>query len=261
MKLLTTAALPTLREHRARHPRLGDHLGRLITPRHFSRLHDTLADDFPLACDNDGYHGVDLPRYFRMIHAIAGPPPMSTRINSAWPGLSTDPLLLAAPPPPVLDERLLWITVPDVVRCACGAPTHCRNRPTRDCAPIGDAHATLEQFALMHVFLAWLPLAFVAQDGSEHGLIPWDAPGLRCLFIGGSDRWRYSPAAADLVAQAKRRGLLVHWGRASTQRQLRYVASLGVDSFDSSRFSRWRELLLQDGLRMASAGQQLRLTA
>jgi hypothetical protein len=46
MLLLTTAALPQLERHR--HP----NLGRLITPRHYCRLDDTLAAGISVAVDN-----------------------------------------------------------------------------------------------------------------------------------------------------------------------------------------------------------------
>jgi hypothetical protein len=47
MLLLTMAALPQLQQHH--HP----NLGRLITPRHFCRLADTLAAGYAVAADND----------------------------------------------------------------------------------------------------------------------------------------------------------------------------------------------------------------
>ena len=48
-------------------------------------------------------------------------------------------------------------------------------------------------------------------------------------------------------------------GRVSTARRIRYAHSIGCTSFDSSRYSRWRELLLDDGLIRASQPPQLRL--
>ena len=53
MLLLTTAALPQLERHR--HP----NLGRLITPRHYCRLDDTLAAGISVAVDNDCFLGPD----------------------------------------------------------------------------------------------------------------------------------------------------------------------------------------------------------
>jgi hypothetical protein len=48
-------------------------------------------------------------------------------------------------------------------------------------------------------------------------------------------------------------------GRVSTAGRIRYAQSIGCTSFDSSRYSRWRELLLGDALTRASQPPQLRL--
>jgi hypothetical protein len=48
-------------------------------------------------------------------------------------------------------------------------------------------------------------------------------------------------------------------GRISSAGTIRYARSIGCTSFDSSRYSRWRELLLDDGLARASQPPQLRL--
>jgi hypothetical protein len=76
-------------------------------------------------------------------------------------------------------------------------------------------------------------------------------------IIGGSTRWKLGPEAVELVRQARGRGLQAHMGRISSARTIRYARSIGCTSFDSSRYSRWRELLLDDGL--ASQPPQLRL--
>ena len=91
------------------------------------------------------------------------------------------------------------------------------------------------------------------------GRVPWEAPGLAAVFVGGSTHWKLGPEAGDLVRQARRRGLHVHMGRISSARTIRYAHSIGCTSFDSSRYSRWRELLLDDGLARASQAPQLRL--
>ena len=147
--------------------------------------------------------------------------------------------------------------------CAARAAgeTHCRPRDReRGCAPVGDASGTLERFAVWHPFLVHLPLAYVLQDGCERpGLIPWDAPGLTAVFVGGSDRWRYGEACANLVREARRRRLLVHFGRISSLSKIRYIQSIGATSFDSSRYSRWRDITLGAGLAAASQPAQLRL--
>jgi hypothetical protein len=114
--------------------------------------------------------------------------------------------------------RCLWLACPDVVR---------------------DAHATLERFH------AWLPevqgtgqpLAFVAQDGAEDTAIPW--ADFCCLFLAGSDSWRFSCAGTGLVSEARTRGKLVHMGRVNSLRRLRAAYDLGCDSVDGSSASRF----------------------
>ena len=245
MLLLTTAAVPQLDQHRHMN------LGRLITPRHRCRLADTLEAGYPVAADNDCFQGLDATSVCAMLEAIAPWPSVGARIRRAWPwaragvswsfvggGVRREAIVpderLPAPHP-----NLLWIAVPDVV---------------------GDADATLEQFRAWHMWVCHLPLAFVLQDGAERpGRVPWDAPGLAGVFVGGSTGWKLGPDAAGLVRDARRRGLHAHMGRVSTGRRIRYAQSIGCTSFDSSRYSRWRELLLDDGLTRASQPPQLRL--
>jgi len=265
--LLTTAALPQLHAHR--HPQLG----RLITPRHRCRLAATLDAGYPVAADNDCFTGLDAAAVCRMLEAITPWPSVGERIARAWPATRAGIRTLAGPAvehgprrredtaPAHPHPNLLWIAVPDVVRCACGRPHPCTG-PARgpQCEPVGDADATLEQFRTWHMWLCHLPLAFVLQDGAERpGRVPWDAPGLAAVFVAGSTAWKLSPAAAALVGQARRRRLDAHMGRVSTARRIRYAHSIGCTSFDSSRYSRWRELLLNDGLARAAQPPQLRL--
>jgi hypothetical protein len=159
------------------------------------------------------------------------------RIRRAWPW--AQPAWLENEPVAPAHPNLLWIAVPDVV---------------------GDADSTLERFRDWHMLLCHLPLAFVLQDGAQRpGRVPWDAPGLAAVFVGGSTRWKLGPEAAELVRQARARGLLAHAGRVSTARRIIYFKAIGCTSFDSSRYSRWRELLLDDGLARASQPPQLRL--
>ena len=257
MLLLNTAAHPTLLRYR--HAQLG----RLCVPGCCSHVSETLAVA-KVGFDNGCYHGLDPVAVCRMYEQIAGWPPMGARLAKAYGALlveAPDPRLGLGGPLPSIHANLLWCTVPDVVRCSCGRDTHCRPRERkRDCAPVGDSGATLERFGVWHPFLAHLPLAYVLQDGSERpGLIPWDAPGLTAVFVGGSDRWRYGEACANLVRAARRRGLLVHFGRISSLSKIRYIHSIGATSFDSSRYSRWRDITLGGGLAAAGQPAQLRL--
>lgn len=99
---------------------------------------------------------------------------------------------------------------------------------------VGDATGTLER---SRPFLPWIreqgfPAAFVAQDGCEDGLIPWDE--FDVLFLGGSTEWKLGPAARVVTAEAKSRGLLVHMGRVNSASRMRYAAAIGCDSSDGT---------------------------
>ena len=270
MLLLHTAAHPTIQEYG--HP----NLGRLLVPGCWSRADETLASGVPCAIDSGAFGGLDVEAVCRMLGGVMPWPSVGARIRNAWPwaaagdawtfgdggGVRRTVVLddTALPEPP---RGLLWVAVPDVVRCRCGAAKPCiGNRRSPGCEPVGDAAATLEQFRQWHMWLSHLPLAFVLQDGSEApGMVPWDAPGLAGVFVGGSTAWKLSRAAADLVGEARRRGLHAHMGRVSTARRIRYARSIGATSFDSSRYSMWRRLLLADGLTRASQPPQQRLIA
>ena len=175
-----------------------------------SHVAETLAVT-KVGFDTGCYHGLDPVAVCRMYEQIAGWPPMGARLAKAYPWASMtstvtyladggfrEDLVLGGPLPDI-HLNLLWCTVPDVVRYACGLPTHCRAAARgRQCAPRGDSAATLERFAEWHPFLVHLPLAFVLQDGAERpGMVPWDAAGVTAMFVGGSDRWRYGAACAD----------------------------------------------------------------
>jgi hypothetical protein len=200
-------------------------IGRLLQPRDFSRLGDTLAAGYNVALDNDGFNGVDFQRYSQMIASVRTTifgelPTMSQLIQHAgypWPNSSEpsqphplgDPPLISPPAP----ANLLWVVVPDVV---------------------ADARRTYEYFEWLHPLVADLPLAFVLQDGAGDVGVPFGAPGLRCLFIGGSDRFKESAEAAEIVAHGKCLGLWIHGGRCNSSRRARYFASIGCDSFDGT---------------------------
>ena len=77
MLLLTTAALPQLQQHH--HP----NLGRLITPRHFRALADTLSAGYPVAADNDCFQGLNAAAVCAMLEEIAPWPSVG-----AWGGVA-----------------------------------------------------------------------------------------------------------------------------------------------------------------------------
>jgi hypothetical protein len=125
---------------------------------------------------------------------------------------------------------------------------------------VGDAAATCEMYARHRPYIckAGLPLGWAAQDGAGPSDIPHDAAA---VFIGGTDAFKLGVAAREIVATAKRRGLWVHVGRVNTVRRLRYCQSIGADSVDGTKWSRFRDTYLPGGLAFLAGGQQLRLTA
>src|SRR5215472_7315971 len=66
-----------------------------------------------------------------------------------------------------------------------------------------DAAATLRMAgpALRLIRRLGFPAALAAQDGLEHMTIPWAE--FDVLFIGGTTAWKLSPAARELVRQAR----------------------------------------------------------
>jgi hypothetical protein len=104
---------------------------------------------------------------------------------------------------------------------------------------VGDARATLEQFAVWQPVIAsmGLPVALVGQDGLEDLDPPWER--MQAFFLGGSTEWKLSDAAASRARAAKARGCWVHMGRCNTLRRLRHAYAIGCDSIDGSAFSRW----------------------
>lgn len=97
-----------------------------------------------------------------------------------------------------------------------------------------------------------LPLAYVAQDGVETP--PWAE--MDALFIGGTTLFKLSPQVERLVKGAKDRGKWVHMGRVNTDRRILFAGAIGCDSFDGSKFSKWRRTWLRDGLTAAGAQSQ-----
>lgn len=99
---------------------------------------------------------------------------------------------------------------------------------------VGDAVATLARSRpwLARIRALGYPAAFVAQNGAEDMVLPWDE--FDALFIGGDTAWKLGPHARALTAEAKRRGKWVHMGRVNSARRLRYADAIGCDSADGT---------------------------
>lgn len=110
-------------------------------------------------------------------------------------------------------DRCLWAVAPDV--------------------PF-DAAATLDESRpwLPHIRALGIPAAFAAQDGCEHGLIPWD--DFDVLFLAGSTDWKIGPVAERLSREAKARGKSVHMGRVNSRQRLRTAEWFGCDTADGT---------------------------
>lgn len=100
---------------------------------------------------------------------------------------------------------------------------------------VGDAVATLERSApwLPKIRSLGYPAAFVAQDGIEDTVIPWD--DFDALFIGGTTEFKLGATARSLIFEAKRRGKWVHCGRINSLKRYRAMEALGCDSCDGTK--------------------------
>lgn len=149
--------------------------------------------------------------------------------NDCFSGLDPDAYLSMLKRLPT--EGCLFVTVPDVVA------NH-------------DATLKLWDEWSPKVKAKGLPAAFVLQDGCHtYSDVPDDADA---VFVGGTTEYKLSFNVQAIILESKRRGQWVHMGRVSTQRRIRYAQSVGCDSFDSSKFSKWSELEIPWALRMLS---------
>lgn len=99
---------------------------------------------------------------------------------------------------------------------------------------VGDAVATRKRAYRMLPRIRELGFkaAFVVQDGETVDQIRWDE--MDAIFVGGSTEWKLSQAAADIVAEAKRKGKWVHMGRVNSYKRMRLAAAIGCDSVDGT---------------------------
>lgn len=99
---------------------------------------------------------------------------------------------------------------------------------------VGDAVATLARSRpwLARIRELGYPVAFVAQDGIEETVIPWDE--FDALFVGGSTEFKLGEVAVEVIREAKARGKYVHVGRVNSRKRLMAFAELEVDSVDGT---------------------------
>src|SRR5690349_1313130 len=118
-----------------------------------------------LACMTAPAHGNVIPPSTRYACADG-------KFGKSWPGEQAWFAWLTATVDRYGPELCLWAVAPDV--------------------PM-DAAATLTQSLpwLEPIRALGIPAAFAAQDGSDHGLIPWEAVDV--LFLAGNTEWKTSP--------------------------------------------------------------------
>jgi len=124
---------------------------------------------------------------------------------------------------------------------------------------VGDHPATLALWEEWQPYLAasGLPPSFVLQNGSSIPTVPWNE--LDAVFIGGCTAWKLGHEAERIVAEAHRRGKWVHMGRVNTYRRITYAQSIGVHSVDGTKWARFRDRYMAEGIAAVGAGQQLRM--
>lgn len=135
------------------------------------------------------------------------------KFGKGWPGADAWWAWLRATVERYGAERCLWAVAPDV--------------------PF-DAAGTLAESApwLNKIRGLGVPAAFAAQDGSEHGLIPW--ADIDVLFVAGSTKWKLSRVAADLAEEARLRGKRVHMGRVNSRHRMYHAVAIGCDTADGT---------------------------
>jgi hypothetical protein len=113
---------------------------------------------------------------------------------------------------------------------------------------VGDWKATAHLYDKWQEELsaAWLPIAYVAQDGQPSKQVPWG--GIDSLFIGGTTEYKLSADAERLGREARERGKWLHMGRVNSRKRFDYARSTGCNSIDGSSFSRWRDRWLPNAL-------------
>jgi hypothetical protein len=99
---------------------------------------------------------------------------------------------------------------------------------------VGDAAATFPRAMPMLPQIRELgyKVAYAAQDGATIDNLPW--PKFDCLFIGGTNKFKLSQAAGDLIAHALLLRKWVHMGRVNSYKRIRLASVLGVQSVDGT---------------------------
>lgn len=125
--------------------------------------------------------------------------------------------------------RLLKKHEPEIEQCLfCAIPDIVGNALRTD-----DLYFAITQDVRTHPYTRqW---AYVMQDGHENRRIDFKAMAGKWMFIGGTNRFKDSAAAWDIVKTAKAIGdINIHVGRVNTPKRYETYASLGADTCDGS---------------------------
>lgn len=124
---------------------------------------------------------------------------------------------------------------------------------------VADWQRTRERFEewATEILAAGQPIAYVIQDGQPSLDVPWLS--IDALFVGGSDEYKLSDEAHDLVREARERGLWTHMGRVNTAQRMMVAKSWGCDSSDGTSVSKFTNRRLPERLAQARAPRQLNI--
>lgn len=135
------------------------------------------------------------------------------KFGKGWPGAEKWAAWLKGTTQRYGPGRCLWAAAPDVPFDAAG--TLRESRPW-----------------LAYIRSLGIPAAFCAQDGSEHGLIPWD--DFDVFFVAGTTAWKLSYTAAELADEAHARGKAVHLARVNSRKRLAHGITIGAETADGT---------------------------
>ena len=122
----------------------------------------------------------------------------------------------------ISDSNCMWFTMPDVV---------------------GNHKETLQLFNDWKKYFdnyyrqPILKYAFVLQDGCTIDTIPWTF--IRCVFLGGTTKFKYSREAWLILEEAHKRHKWVHIGRVNTPGRIVYFYDIAhsIDGTGLSKYS------------------------
>lgn len=103
---------------------------------------------------------------------------------------------------------------------------------------VGSHKKTMELWTRYTPLIPHVPRCFVLQDGCDE--IPI---GAVAVFLGGSTSFKMSRSAAELVAEARRRGMHVHVGRVNTTKRYLHFRALGADTCDGTGVLKYPHML------------------